>query len=111
MAVHALGYQPPPIAGNDYNPVGDPNSLFGRNSGGVIGAVFAVFQTIGSPFLLDAGQGAETSIYLASSPEVETTTGEYFVKSKSVSSNDESYDPEIARRLWDVSEELVKQAT
>ena len=84
---------------------------FGRNSGGVIGAVFAVFQTIGSPFLLDAGQGAETSIYLASSPEVETTTGEYFVKSKSVSSNDESYDPEIARRLWDVSEELVKQAT
>ncbi len=42
---------------------------------------------------------------------METTTGEYFVKSKAVASNDESNDPEVARQLWDVSEELVKQAT
>ena len=84
---------------------------FGRNSGGLIGAVFAVFQTIGRPFLLDSAKGAETSIYLASSPDVEATSGEYFVKSKSVASNDISNDPEVARRLWDVSEGLVKQAS
>ena len=84
---------------------------FGRNATGIIGGVFAVFQFVGRPFLLTSAQGAKTSIYLASSPEVETTTGEYFVKSKSVASNDESNDPEVARRLWDFSEELVKQAT
>ena len=84
---------------------------FGRNTGGFMGAFFAVFQFVGRPFLLTSAKGAETSIYLASSPDVETTTGEYFVKSKSVAYNDESNDPEVARRLWDVSEELVKQAT
>ena len=84
---------------------------FGRNATGIIGGVFAVFQLVGRPFLLTSAQGAETSIYLASSPDVETTTGEYFVKSKSVASNDESNDPEVARRLWDVSEELIKQAS
>ena len=71
----------------------------------------AVFKLVGRPCRLSSAQGAETSIYLASSPDVETTTGEYFVKSKSVAYNDESNDPEVARRLWDVSEELVKQAT
>ena len=84
---------------------------FGRNATGIIGGVFAVFQLVGRPFLLTSAQGAETSIYLASSPDVETNTGEYFVKSKSVASNDESNDPEVARRLWDVSEELIKQAS
>ena len=98
------------VAVNSLHP-GVVRTGFGRNAKGVIGGIFAVFQFVGRPFLLSSAQGAETSIYLASSPEVETTTGEYFVKSKSVASNDESNDPEVARRLWDFSEELVKQAT
>lgn len=97
------------VAVNSLHP-GVVRTGFGRNAKGVIGGVFAVFQFVGRPFLLSSAQGAETSIYLASSPDVETTTGEYFVKSKSVASNDESNDPEVARRLWDVSEELIKQA-
>ena len=92
------------VTANSLHP-GVVRTGFGRNSGGVIGAVFAVFQTVGRPLLLDAAKGAETSIYLASSPEVESITGEYFVKSKSVASNDESNDPEVARRLWVVSED------
>lgn len=98
------------VAVNSLHP-GVVRTGFGRNAKGIIGGVFAVFQFVGRPFLLSSAQGAETSIYLASSPDVETTTGEYFVKSKSVASNDESNDPEVARRLWDVSEELIKQAS
>ena len=98
------------VAVNSLHP-GVVRTGFGRNAKGVIGGIFAVFQFVGRPFLLSSAQGAETSIYLASSPDVETTTGEYFVKSKSVASNDESNDPEVARRLWDVSEELIKQAS
>jgi len=52
-------------------------------------------------------KGAETSIYLASSPEVEGISGKYFIDKKERRSNRESYDQEIARRLWDVSEDLV----
>jgi len=59
------------------------------------------------PFFLSPKRGAETSIYLASSPEVERITGKYFVKKRAVASSPESYDLEIARRLWEVSAQLT----
>jgi NAD(P)-dependent dehydrogenase (short-subunit alcohol dehydrogenase family) len=51
--------------------------------------------------------GAETSVYLAASPEVEGVTGKYFVKKRAVASSAESQNPETARRLWNVSEQLT----
>jgi NAD(P)-dependent dehydrogenase (short-subunit alcohol dehydrogenase family) len=51
--------------------------------------------------------GARTSIYLASSPEVEGTSGRYFVKQKAVESSPASRDEAAARRLWQVSEEMT----
>lgn len=52
-------------------------------------------------------QGADNTIYLATSPEVEGVTGKYFVKRESVPSSPLSYDVELARRLWEVSEKLT----
>jgi NAD(P)-dependent dehydrogenase (short-subunit alcohol dehydrogenase family) len=52
-------------------------------------------------------KGAETSIYLASSPEVEGITGKYFASKQQKPSSDESYDETVASRLWDVSVELT----
>jgi NAD(P)-dependent dehydrogenase (short-subunit alcohol dehydrogenase family) len=63
------------------------------------------------PFILTAAQGARTSIYLASSPEVEGVTGRYFVKNKARSPSRVAQDDEAARRLWKISEELVATAT
>jgi NAD(P)-dependent dehydrogenase (short-subunit alcohol dehydrogenase family) len=60
------------------------------------------------PFLISAQKGALTSIYLASSPEIEKVTGKYFIKSKPVESNKLSYDKDIAKQLWDISERLVE---
>src|ERR1700722_11024493 len=62
---------------------------------------------IASPFFLSPAKGARTSIYLASSPEVEGISGEYFVKCKPRKPRRWAQDPEAARRLWEVSEELV----
>ncbi len=59
------------------------------------------------PFLASPEKGAETSIYLASSPEMEGVTGKYFEKKAAVESSPESYDVAIARRLWEVSAELT----
>ncbi|MCH7793298.1 MAG: SDR family oxidoreductase [Planctomycetes bacterium] len=81
---------------------------FGRNNTGIFGSLFVVFQVVARPFLLTPAQGAETSIYLASSPEVEGVTGKYFVKKQPVESNKVSQDIEVAKRLWQVSEEMVK---
>jgi retinol dehydrogenase-12 len=46
-------------------------------------------------------------VYLASSPEVEGVTGEYFVKCKPRRPRRWAEDTEAAHRLWQVSEELV----
>ena len=56
---------------------------------------------------INAEQGAQTSIYLATSPEVEVVSGKYFEKLTAVPSSEESYDPSIAKRLWQVSEVMT----
>jgi NAD(P)-dependent dehydrogenase (short-subunit alcohol dehydrogenase family) len=56
-------------------------------------------------------EGAETIIYLASSPEVQGVTGKYFSRKKPVASSRESHDEASARRLWQVSERLAGLAT
>jgi NAD(P)-dependent dehydrogenase (short-subunit alcohol dehydrogenase family) len=52
-------------------------------------------------------QGARTSIHLASAPEVDGVSGQYFVKTRPERSSDVSYDREAATRLWDISAELT----
>jgi NAD(P)-dependent dehydrogenase (short-subunit alcohol dehydrogenase family) len=62
---------------------------------------------ISSPFFLSPAEGARTSIYLASSPDVAGVSGEYFVKCRPKEPRRWAQDPNAARRLWQVSEELV----
>lgn len=52
-------------------------------------------------------EGAQTSIYLATSPDVEGVTGNYFAKSKPKKSSESSYDRDLAARLWQVSMEMT----
>jgi NAD(P)-dependent dehydrogenase (short-subunit alcohol dehydrogenase family) len=59
------------------------------------------------PFILSPEKGARTSIFLASSPEVEGITGTYFIRCKPRKTSPAAQDPEAARRLWQISEELV----
>ena len=75
------------------------------------GPFATMLQTIMAPFLLTPEQGAETTIYLASSPEVEGVTGRYFDTRQAVPSSFISYDPAAARRLWEVSDELIRTAS
>jgi retinol dehydrogenase-14 len=66
-----------------------------------------ILVPLARPFMKTPQQGAETSIHLASSPQVEGVTGEYFAKGKPRRSNPASYDDGAAARLWQVSAELV----
>ncbi|MDH4123100.1 MAG: SDR family oxidoreductase [Thermoplasmata archaeon] len=54
-------------------------------------------------------KGAETEIYLATAPEVEKISGECFKKKKIAETSKESNDPDLARRLWDVSTKYVER--
>jgi NAD(P)-dependent dehydrogenase (short-subunit alcohol dehydrogenase family) len=57
--------------------------------------------------LVGPKKGARTSVYLATSPEVEGVSGKFFSRQKVVLSSEASYDLESARRLWQVSLELT----
>jgi retinol dehydrogenase-12 len=61
----------------------------------------------GRPFLKTVEQGAQTTIYLASSAEVEGITGKYYANCREKNSNKESYDQNVARRLWELSERMT----
>lgn len=78
-------------------------SNFAHNNGGLVSFGMRLLR----PVMISSERGAQTSIYLASSPEVEGVTGEYFVKSKPARSSAASYDEAAQRHLWEVSEELT----
>lgn len=55
------------------------------------------------PFMLTPEKGADTMVYLATSPDVAGTTGRYFVKRREKTPGRHALDDEAARRLWDES--------
>jgi NAD(P)-dependent dehydrogenase (short-subunit alcohol dehydrogenase family) len=52
-------------------------------------------------------QGAATAVHLATSPEVEGVTGEYFIDGRPVALAAAATDDEAARRLWSISERMT----
>jgi retinol dehydrogenase-12 len=56
---------------------------------------------------LSVEEGAETVIYLATSPDVEGVTGKYYFRCNAVTSSAYSDDVVVAQRLWRVSEEMT----
>lgn len=64
-------------------------------------------KTLVNFFAKSPEEGAQTSIYLASSPEVERMSGKYFVDCKPVPSDAVTYDLTLAKRLWEVSAEMT----
>jgi len=77
---------------------------FGNDNGPVLSFIIKLVMRTG----ISPEKGAETSVYLASSPDVEGVTGKYFSDCREVRSSNESYDDAIAQRLWEVSAELTK---
>jgi NAD(P)-dependent dehydrogenase (short-subunit alcohol dehydrogenase family) len=77
---------------------------FGKNNG----KVMATLVSIVAPLVARSpAKGAETSIYLASSPSVEGMTGKYFYNSHVTRAAPQATDMAVARKLWEVSAELV----
>lgn len=77
------------------------------NMGSNIGWIVRAFRPLMNLWAISVEEGAETVIYLATSPEVEGITGKYFFRCKPVSSSAYSYDEAAAKQLWAVSEEMT----
>ena len=63
--------------------------------------------TIARPFMLSPERGADTIVYLASSPDVAAKTGGYYVKRQLREPSAAARDDGTARRLWEISERLT----
>jgi NAD(P)-dependent dehydrogenase (short-subunit alcohol dehydrogenase family) len=71
---------------------------------GALAKILTPFMRI---FASSPKEGAETSVYLASSPEVEGVSGKYWVDKEAVASSPASYDEAMARRLWEIGAEMT----
>ncbi|WP_239470098.1 SDR family oxidoreductase [Archangium violaceum] len=76
---------------------------FGLNSEGITKHLVK----LAAPFMLSAEGGARTSVFLASSPEVEGVSGRYFIKSKVARESKAAQSDEAAETLWRKSAELT----
>jgi NAD(P)-dependent dehydrogenase (short-subunit alcohol dehydrogenase family) len=65
-----------------------------------------IFNWIYSRFVASPEKGARTSIYVASSPDLNGVSGEYFGDEKREPMSEAAKDLVVARRLWDISIEL-----
>jgi len=77
---------------------------FGRSNGGFFDPIFRLSHLAA----ITPEKGAQTTIYLASSPEVEGVSGKYFSNQRAVPSSPASYNLETARCLWEMTEAMAK---
>jgi NAD(P)-dependent dehydrogenase (short-subunit alcohol dehydrogenase family) len=77
---------------------------FGKNNPGLIMKIMGIIIPL---IARSPERGAKTSIYLVSSPAVQNITGKYFVDCKVTQPASQATDMVVARKLWDVSAELV----
>jgi hypothetical protein len=74
---------------------------------GDLGWIGNIGMPLTRPFSISVQQGAVTSVYVASSPDVDGITGQYFYKCKVTGPSSAALDDEAAARLWKVSAELT----
>jgi len=77
---------------------------FAHNNGIIWGGLMALMQRL---FAITPEEGAQTSIYLATAPEVATISGRYFVKSRETSPAPQAQDMAAAARLWEITERMI----
>lgn len=90
------------VTANCYHP-GAVNTNFGAGSVGPQQLLFNLFK----PFMRSPEEGADTLVYLASSPDVEGMTGKYLSDRKVIVPSDLAYDVAARKRLWEESERLT----
>jgi len=69
--------------------------------------IMKVIPILSRPFMITPEQGAATSVYLASSPEVEGVSGKYFEKLRPCRTSELATNQRISERLWEISEGLT----
>ncbi|MGH6889653.1 MAG: SDR family oxidoreductase [Rhizomicrobium sp.] len=76
---------------------------FGDESGGMLSLGIRAAKS----FAISPEEGAKTIVWLAASPEVANTSGEYFYKCRPAVPTRDAQDDSAAKRLWEISARLA----
>jgi NAD(P)-dependent dehydrogenase (short-subunit alcohol dehydrogenase family) len=93
-----------PITANVVHPGNVATSMGSNNRGALWRLAYVFINLMG----VSPERGADTMIYLAAATEVEGVSGEYFVKRRAVRSSRASREAAAAKRLWQVSEQMIR---
>lgn len=69
--------------------------------------IMKLFYFIGTPFMRSPENGAQTSLYLATSEEINGVSGQYFKNKKITDPASIAFDDELTEKLWLKSEALT----
>ena len=86
------------VTANALHP-GFVSSNLAKNNGPLVRSAMKIAHL----WAISPEKGARTSVYLASSPEVEGVNGKYFVNEKETQASPEAYNQEVAHKLWEIS--------
>jgi retinol dehydrogenase 12 len=78
---------------------------FGKDEPGV----FKMLARLLGPFLISAQEGAKTSVYLSTDPDVQMKNGLYFSRCRPVEPEAKAQDDAAAARLWSLSEAIARK--
>lgn len=94
------------VTANTLHP-GAVNTRFGSTGSGPFTLIFRLFK----PLMRSPEKGADTLVWLASEPSLESTSGRYYSDRKEIPSHPQTYEPSARKRLWAESERLTDQQT
>lgn len=87
----------------------DPGHVVTNFNNSTKGLMHVIAQVIYFFDGISPEKGAQTTLYLATSPEVEGVSGKYFLNCKPIPSSRRSYNVAVRQRLWNVSQELLRR--
>lgn len=94
------------VTANSLHPGGVNTGLGSNNPGRLV----RLLRPLAMVFMKTPASGARTSLYLATSNDVAGLSGRYFANCKETGSSQQTRDPDLASRLWGISEELCGEA-
>lgn len=85
----------------------DPGFVRGTGIGRTLPLGYQVISILTWPLMANVQKGADTTIWAATDPSLDGTTGRYFKRRKELTTGSPTHDQNLAARLWETSEALV----
>jgi len=101
----ARRYNPAQLTANCLHPGKVRTKIGTKNTNAFMGAAWNTFALLSG---ISEDKGAETSVFLASAEELNGVSGRYFDESREKDPLPDAQNPELAKKLWDYSEQILK---